>query len=131
MFTTTIFKNGGCDCWISSNIKYLKVEHSCNPEKKVFYVKQFLRYRKASFLLWITAVLNIARNGGSIKISGCFHNNYETVSHQGHLCQISCFCPAVKMCGLNSPQYEKQSSNDSFNCHIKFYLSVWQYSGST
>ena len=40
------------------------------------------------------------KNGGSIKISGCFHQNSEIVWHGGHLCPISCFCPAMKMYGL-------------------------------
>ena len=61
------------------------------------YVKLFMKYGKASFLFSMAAILNIAKNGGSIKISGCFHQNSEIVWHGGHLCQMSCFCPAVNM----------------------------------
>ena len=63
----------------------------------MFYVKLFMKYRKASFLFSMAAILNIAKNGGSIKISGCFHQNSKIVWHGGHLCQISCFCPDVKI----------------------------------
>ena len=66
----------------------------------MFDVKLFMKYGKASFLFSMSAILNIARNGGSINISGCFHQNSEIVWYQVHLCQISCFCPAVKMYGL-------------------------------
>ena len=66
----------------------------------MFYVKLFMKNGKASFLFSMAAILNIAKNGGSINISGCFHQNSEIVWHGGHLCQISCFCPAVKMYGL-------------------------------
>ena len=55
---------------------------------------------KSKFFFLMAAILNIAKNGGSIKISGCFHQNSEIVWHGGHLCQISCFCPAVKIYGL-------------------------------
>ena len=48
----------------------------------------------------MAAILNIAKSGGSINISGCFHQHFEIVWYQVHLCQISCFCPAVKMYGL-------------------------------
>ena len=55
----------------------------------------------------MAAILNIAKNGGSIKISGCFHQNCEMVWHGGHLCQMSCFCPDVKMYYIKSPHYKK------------------------
>ena len=55
--------------------------------------------RKSKFFS-MAAILNIAKNGGSIKISGCFHENSEIVWHGGHLCQMSCFCPHVKTYGL-------------------------------
>ena len=75
----------------------------------MFYVKLFMKYGKASFFLFSpAAILNIAKNGGSIKISGCFHQNSEIVWHGGHLYQISCFCPDVKIYGLSdikSPHY--------------------------
>ena len=50
MLTAAIFKNGGCECGISSNLKYLKGEYPKNIfVKPMFvYVKQFLKYRKAS-----------------------------------------------------------------------------------
>ena len=66
----------------------------------MFYVKLFMKYGKASFLFSMAAILNIAKNGGSIKISGCFHQNSEIVWHGGHLYQISCYCPGMKIYGL-------------------------------
>ena len=66
----------------------------------MFCEKLFMKYGKARFLFSMAAILNIAKSGGSIKISGCFHQNSEIVWHGGHLCQISYFCPAVKMYGL-------------------------------
>ena len=66
----------------------------------MFYVKLFMKYGKASCLFSMAAILNIAKNGGSIKISGCFHQHSEIVWHRGHLCQISCFCSAMKSYGL-------------------------------
>ena len=71
----------------------------------MFYVKLFMKYGKASFLFSMAAILNIAKNGGSIKIPGCFHQNSEIVWHGGHLCQMSCFCPYVKMYYIKSPHY--------------------------
>ena len=102
--TAAIFKNGGCECRISPSIPYLKLYY---PDMYtfslmlMFYVKLFMKYGKASFSFSMAAaILNIAKNYGSIKISGCFHQNSEIVWHIGHLCQISCFCPDVKMYGL-------------------------------
>ena len=66
------------------------------PKRKL-YVKLFMKYGKASFLFSMAAILNIAKNGGSIKISGCFHQKSEIVWHGGHLCQMSCFCPYVNI----------------------------------
>ena len=71
----------------------------------MFYVKLFMKYGKASFLFSMADILNIAKNGGSIKISGCFHQNSEIVWHGGHLCQISCFCPDVNIYYIKSPHY--------------------------
>ena len=71
----------------------------------MFYVKLFMKCGKARFLFSMAAILNIAKNGGSIKISGCFHQNSEIVWHGGHLCQISCFCPDVKIYYIKSPHY--------------------------
>ena len=71
----------------------------------MFYVKLFMKYGKASLLFSMTAILNIAKNGGSIKISGCFHQKSEIVWHGGHLCQISCFCPDVKIYYIKNPHY--------------------------
>ena len=71
----------------------------------MFYLKLFMKYGKATFLFSMAAILNIAKNGGSIKISGCFQLNSEIVWHGGHLCQISCFCPDVKMYYTKSPHY--------------------------
>ena len=68
----------------------------------MFYVKLFMKYGKANFLFSMAAILNIAKNGGSIKISGCFHQNSEIVWHGGHLCQISCFCPEVRIYYIKS-----------------------------
>ena len=45
----------------------------------MFYVKLFIKYGKASVLFSMAAIFNIANNGGSIKISGCFHQNIEIV----------------------------------------------------
>ena len=101
-----IFKNGGYECRISLNAPYLKLKDwkmYILSQKETFYVKLFMKYGKASFLLSLAAILNIAKSGGSIDISGCFHQNSEIVWYQVHLCQISCFCPAVKMYGLFSP----------------------------
>ena len=98
-----IFKNGGYECRISQNAPYLKLEDQkmyILSQKETFYVKLFMKYGKASFLLLMAAILNIAKNGGSIKISGCFHQNAEIVWHGGHLCQMSCFCPDVKIYDL-------------------------------
>ena len=95
-----IFKNGEYECRISQNAPYLKLEDQkmyILSRKETCYVKLFMKYRKASFLFSMAAILNIAKNGGSIKISGCFHQNSEIVWHGGHLCQISCFCPDVKI----------------------------------
>ena len=58
---------------------------------------------KSKFLFSMAAILNIAQNGGSIIISGCFHQNSEIVWHGGHLCQISCFFPDVKIYYIKSP----------------------------
>ena len=58
----------------------------------------------------MAAILNIAKNGGSIEISGCFHQNFEIVWHGGHLCQISCFCPDVKIYYIKSPHYYARST---------------------
>ena len=58
---------------------------------------------KSKCFFSMAAILNIAKNGGSIKISGCFHQNSGIVWHGGHLCQISCFCPDVKMYYIKSP----------------------------
>ena len=69
-------------------------------QKETFYVKLFMKYGKASFLFSMAAILNIAKSGGSINMSGCFHQHSEIVWYQVHLCQISCFCQAVKMYGL-------------------------------
>ena len=96
-----IFKNGGYECRISQNAPYLYIL----SQKETFYVKLFMKYGKARFLFSMAAILNIAKNGGSIKISGCFHQNSEIVWHGGHLCQISCFCPDVKMYCIKSPHY--------------------------
>ena len=71
----------------------------------MFYVKLFMKYGKASSLFSMAAILNIAQNGGSIKISGCFHQSCEIVWHGGHLCQISYFCPDVKNYYIKSPHY--------------------------
>ena len=74
----------------------------------MFYVKLCMKYGKASFLYLMAAILNIAKNCGSIKISGCFHQNSEIVWHGGHLCQISYFCPDVKMYYIKSPHYNSE-----------------------
>ena len=63
----------------------------------------------------MAAILNIATNGGSIKISGCFHQHSEIVWHGGHLCQISYFCPDVKMYYIKSPHYWTVQSIDEFS----------------
>ena len=55
---------------------------------------------KSKFCFSMSAILNIAKSGGIINISGCFHQNSKIVWYPVHLCQISCFCPAVKMYGL-------------------------------
>jgi len=57
-------------------------------------------WKSKFFLFSMAAILNIAKNGGSIKISGCFHQNSEIVWDGGHLCQMLCFCPAMKMYSL-------------------------------
>ena len=62
----------------------------------VFYVKQFISYGKTSFLFWMEAILNIAKNGGRIKISSRFHKNSEIVWYQGHLWQISMLLSSIK-----------------------------------
>ena len=80
----------------------------------MFYVKLCMKYGKASFLFSMAAILNIAKNGGSIKISGCFHQNSEIVWHGGHLCQISCFCPDVKIYYIKSPHYKGLKGFQSF-----------------
>ena len=103
-----IFKNGGYECRISQNAPYLKLDDQkmyILSQKVTFYVKLFMKYAKASFLFSMAAILNIAKNGGSIKISGCFHQNSEIVWHGGHLCQITCFCPDVKMYYIKNPHY--------------------------
>ena len=90
-----IFKNGGYECRISQNAPLFEIRRPENvyikPKKESFYMKLFMKYGKASSLFSMAAILNIAKNGGSIKISGCFHQNSEIVWHGGHLCQISCF----------------------------------------
>ena len=104
--TAAIFKNGGCECRISPNIPYLKLQYPdmyTLSQMLMFYVKLFMKYGKASFLFSMAAILNIAKNGGSINISGCFHQNSEIVWHGGHLCQISYFGPDVKMYYIKSP----------------------------
>ena len=102
----TIFKNGRCECRISPNIPYLKLWYLYMYKLSLmlmFYVKLFTKYGKASVVFSMAAILNIAKNGGSIKISGCFHQHYEIIWHGGHLCQISCFCPDVKIYYIKSP----------------------------
>ena len=74
----------------------------------MFYVKLFMKYGKAS-LFSMAAILNIATNCGSIKISGCFHQHSEKVWHGGHLCQMSCFCPDVNIYYIKSPHYKVPS----------------------
>ena len=69
-------------------------------QKETFYVKLFMKYGKASFLFSMAPILKIAKSGGSINIPGCFHQHSEIVWYQVHLCQMSCFCPGVKMYGL-------------------------------
>ena len=56
-------------------------------------------YHYYIFLFWMAGILNIAKNGGNIQVSGCLHYNSEILWYQGHLSQISCFCPAMKMYG--------------------------------
>ena len=43
---------------------------------------------KSKFLFSMAAILNIAKNGGSINISGCFHQHSEIVWYGDHLGQI-------------------------------------------
>ena len=74
----------------------------------MFYVKLFMKYGKA-ILFSMAAIFNIAKNGGSIKISGCFHQHSEIVWLGGHLCQISCFRPDVKNYYIKSPHYYADS----------------------
>ena len=64
----------------------------------VFYEEQFLIYEKNWCLFWMTAIFNIAKNGCCINIPGCFHQNSEIVWYQGHMCQITCVCPALTNC---------------------------------
>ena len=84
-----------------------------------------MKYGKASFLFSMAAILNIAINGGSIKISGCFHQNSEIVWHGGHLCQISCFCPDVKMYYIKSPHYMADLNEQLKQCRcaiVTYYM---------
>ena len=86
----------------SQNAPYLKLADQkmyILSQKEPFYVKLFMKYGKASFFS-MAAILNIANNGGRIKISGCFHHNSEIVWHGGNLCQMSSFCPDVEIYGL-------------------------------
>ena len=104
--TVAIFKNGGCEYRISPNISYLKLQYQDMYILRLmlmFYVKMLMKYGKGSFIFSMAAILNIEKTGGSIKISGCFHQNSKIVWHGGHLCQISCFCPDVKMYYIKSP----------------------------
>ena len=55
---------------------------------------------KSKFFIFDGNHFEYCKNFGRIKISGCFHQNSEIVWHGGYLCQISCFCPDVKMYGL-------------------------------
>ena len=80
--TTAIFKNGGYECRVSQYASICKLEVQkmyILSQKETFYVKLFMKYEKASFLFSMAVILNIAKNGGSIKISGCFHQNSEIV----------------------------------------------------
>jgi len=102
MNMAAIFKNGRYECQISQNVPYLKLEDQkmyILSQKETFYAKLFMKYGKASFVFSMTAILNIAKRGGSINISGCFHQNSEIAWYQVHMCQMSC-SPAVKMYGL-------------------------------
>jgi len=91
MMTAAIFKYGSCECWISPIIIYVKVEY---PEiynikyKSNGLCKTVPEIRKSNFF-------NIAKHGGSIKMSGYSHQNSEIIRNRGYLCQISCFCPAL------------------------------------
>ena len=93
MNTAAISKNGGCECRISPNIPYLKLQY---PDMYTLSL-MFMFYVKHKVFFSMAAILNIAQNGGSIKISGCFHQNSEIVWHGGHLCQMSRFCPDMKI----------------------------------
>ena len=50
---------------------------------------------KSKIFFSMAAVLNIAKSGGSINISGYLHQNSEIVWYKVHLCQMSCFCPVL------------------------------------
>ena len=74
---------------------------------------------KSNFIIFDGSHFEYCNNGGRIKISGCFHQNSEIVWHGGHLCQISCFCPDVKMYYVKSPHYWLHS----FFSHVDVYLN--------
>ena len=98
MLTVAIFKNGGCECWISQIITYLKMEY---PEiykvkcKINIICKTVPEIRKRRFF-----ILSIAKNAGSIQMSDYSHTHSEIVRCRGYLCQISCFCSARTIYGV-------------------------------
>ena len=50
-----IFKNGGYECRISQNAPYLKLEDQkmyILSQKETFYVKLFMKFGKASFVIF-------------------------------------------------------------------------------
>ena len=49
----------------------------CKPNVNVLCETVHEIWKSKFFLM--AAILNIAKNGGNIKISGCFHQNYEIV----------------------------------------------------